>query len=94
MVLAYIYIYIYIYTQQVQDLLPKPCYDMTTFFFFLFPVLFVPKTKVNMCYIVMTVLFNESNEVLMVQEAKKSCSGLWYLPAGRLEPNESLVVSA
>ena len=74
--------------------MPVPCYDMMTFFFFLFPVLFVPKTKVNMCYIVMTVLFNESNEVLMVQEAKKSCSGLWYLPAGRLEPNESLVVSA
>lgn len=58
------------------------------------PVQFVPKTKVNMCYIVMTVLFNESNQVLMVQEAKKSCSGSWYLPAGRLEPNESLVVSA
>ena len=31
-------------------------------------------------------------EVLMMQEAKPSCRGLWYLPAGRLEPNESLEV--
>ena len=93
MVLAYIYIYIH-NRFRICCQYQLPCYDMMTFFFFLFPVLFVPKTKVNMCYIVMTVLFNESNEVLMVQEAKKSCSGLWYLPAGRLEPNESLVVSA
>jgi 8-oxo-dGTP pyrophosphatase MutT (NUDIX family) len=40
----------------------------------------------------MTVIFKE-NKVLMVQEAKKECNGYWYLPAGRLEPNERLIVS-
>ena len=28
----------------------------------------------------------------MVQEAKASCRGKWYLPAGRMERNESIVV--
>lgn len=27
----------------------------------------------------------------MIQEAKASCAGKWYLPAGRVEPNENLV---
>ena len=53
---------------------------------------FVPKTKVSIGYIVVTVLFNESNQVLLIQEAKKSCHGTWYLPAGRLELNETFVV--
>lgn len=26
----------------------------------------------------------------MMQEAKATCSGKWYLPAGRVEPNENL----
>jgi len=30
--------------------------------------------------------------VLMIQEAKPSCRGQWYLPAGRMEKNESIVV--
>ena len=29
----------------------------------------------------------------MVQEAKPSCRGKWYLPAGRMERDESIVVS-
>ena len=29
----------------------------------------------------------------MVQEAKPSCRGKWYLPAGRMERNETIVVS-
>lgn len=37
------------------------------------------------------VLINEDNEVLMIQEAKKSCAGLWYLPAGRMEKGENIV---
>ena len=28
----------------------------------------------------------------MMQEAKKSCYGLWYLPAGRMELNETIEV--
>jgi len=40
----------------------------------------------------MAVIINEKNEILMMQEAKSSCAGQWYLPAGRVEPNESIMV--
>lgn len=43
----------------------------------------------NVCYIVTAVVINEGR-VLMMREAKKSCRGTWYLPAGRVEKNESL----
>ncbi|XP_038845629.1 8-oxo-dGDP phosphatase NUDT18 isoform X1 [Salvelinus namaycush] len=42
-------------------------------------------------YIVSAVIFNEKNEVLMVQEAKENCYKQWYLPAGRMEEGESIV---
>ena len=45
----------------------------------------------NVCYIVCGVVV-ERGRVLMVQEAKPSCRGKWYLPAGRMERNESIVV--
>jgi len=45
----------------------------------------------NAVYIVAAVLFDEQNRVLLIQEAKTSCYGKWYLPAGRVEPHESLV---
>jgi len=51
------------------------------------------QTKFNVCYIVAAVVWNEAEEVLLIQEAKASCRGKWYLPAGRVEPNESLAVS-
>ena len=41
----------------------------------------------------MAVIINEKNEILMMQEAKSSCAGQWYLPAGRVEPNESIMVT-
>ncbi|KAF1388991.1 hypothetical protein PFLUV_G00068790 [Perca fluviatilis] len=41
-------------------------------------------------YIVCAVIFNEKEEVLMVQEAKPDCYKQWYLPAGRVEVGESL----
>ncbi|KPP68786.1 hypothetical protein Z043_112508 [Scleropages formosus] len=47
--------------------------------------------KKTVCYIVCAVIFNEKNEVLMVQEAKLECHGRWYLPAGRMERSESIV---
>lgn len=53
---------------------------------------FVPVVKNNVTYIVMAVLFNEDGEVLMMQEAKSSCAGQWYLPAGRMEPGEDIQV--
>lgn len=31
--------------------------------------------------------------VLLVQEAKPECRGTWYLPAGRMEPGESIVAA-
>ena len=45
-----------------------------------------------MVYIVAAVLF-DGEKLLLIQEAKPSCRGMWYLPAGRMEPNETIVVS-
>lgn len=44
----------------------------------------------NVTYIVCGVIFNDKDEVLMVQEAKQDCYKQWYLPAGRVEVGESL----
>lgn len=44
----------------------------------------------TVCYIVGAVVINDQGRVLMMREAKKSCQGTWYLPAGRVEKNESL----
>ncbi|XP_077418533.1 8-oxo-dGDP phosphatase NUDT18 [Vanacampus margaritifer] len=44
----------------------------------------------NVTYIVCAVIFNDKEEVLMVQEAKQDCYKKWYLPAGRVEVGESL----
>ncbi|XP_058791810.1 8-oxo-dGDP phosphatase NUDT18 [Phymastichus coffea] len=52
---------------------------------------YVPICQKTVTYIVAAVLINEHDEVLMMQEAKASCLGKWYLPAGRVEPNENLL---
>lgn len=54
---------------------------------------YVPVTKSTVTYIVLVVLVNSEDEVLMMQEAKSTCAGQWYLPAGRVEPGENLHVS-
>ena len=41
------------------------------------PDKFVPRTKVNVGYIVSAVIINEAGKILLVQEAKRSCRGLW-----------------
>ncbi|CAH1709126.1 8-oxo-dGDP phosphatase NUDT18 [Aphis gossypii] len=51
---------------------------------------YVPVTKSTVTYIVLVVLVNSEDEVLMMQEAKSTCAGQWYLPAGRVEPGENL----
>jgi len=51
---------------------------------------YIPKLNKNVCYIVAAVLINESGEVLMMQEAKRSCAGQWYLPAGHIEAGETI----
>lgn len=55
---------------------------------------FVPVLSSSVTYIVACILVNDKNEVLMMQEAKTSCAGKWYLPAGRMERGESIVQAA
>ncbi|CAB3226743.1 unnamed protein product [Arctia plantaginis] len=55
------------------------------------PSNFKPVLGSNVTYVVACVIINEANEVLMMQEAKESCAGKWYLPAGRMETGESIV---
>lgn len=40
----------------------------------------------------MGVLIDDEGKVLMMQEAKRSCAGQWYLPAGKMEPGEDIEV--
>ncbi|XP_014285989.1 8-oxo-dGDP phosphatase NUDT18 [Halyomorpha halys] len=51
---------------------------------------FVPVVKDTVTYIALAVLFNNEGDVLLMQEAKRSCAGQWYLPAGRMEPGETI----
>lgn len=39
-------------------------------------------------------VIKNDNKYLLVQEAKEKCRGKWNLPAGRLEPNETIVDGA
>lgn len=55
---------------------------------------FVPVLGKTVTYIVACVLINEHDEVLMMQEAKETCAGKWYLPAGRMEKDELIVDAA
>ncbi|XP_065226432.1 8-oxo-dGDP phosphatase NUDT18 isoform X2 [Planococcus citri] len=52
---------------------------------------YTPITKSTVTYIVLAILINEDDEFLMMQEAKSSCAGQWYLPAGRIEPGENIL---
>ncbi|XP_035450335.1 8-oxo-dGDP phosphatase NUDT18 [Spodoptera frugiperda] len=58
------------------------------------PSNFKPVLGSNVTYVVACVIVNQSNEVLMMQEAKESCAGKWYLPAGRMEKGETIVQAA
>ncbi|KAM4836963.1 8-oxo-dGDP phosphatase NUDT18 isoform 2-T2 [Thomomys bottae] len=49
------------------------------------------RLRKNVCYVVVAVFLNEQDEVLLIQEAKRECRGTWYLPAGRMEPGETIV---
>ena len=55
---------------------------------------FRPRVNENVVYIVSAVLFNNFGEVLMIQESRKEKGkGKWYLPAGRVDTEESYEVS-
>jgi len=58
------------------------------------PLDFTPVVKKSVVYIVGAVIFNEKGEVLMMQEAKSSCAGQWYLPAGKMEAGEDIAEAA
>lgn len=50
-----------------------------------------------MTYIVAGIIIRNSSsdgipEMLLIQEAKKKCYGKWYLPAGHVEPGETIEV--
>ncbi|XP_006864468.1 PREDICTED: 8-oxo-dGDP phosphatase NUDT18 [Chrysochloris asiatica] len=49
------------------------------------------RLRKNVCYVVLAVFLNDQDEVLLIQEAKRECRGSWYLPAGRMEPGETIV---
>ncbi|XP_014481362.1 PREDICTED: 8-oxo-dGDP phosphatase NUDT18 isoform X2 [Dinoponera quadriceps] len=52
---------------------------------------YIPVCLKTVTYIVAAVVINDQGEMLMIQEAKASCNGKWYLPAGRVEKNEDLL---
>ena len=52
-----------------------------------------PLVGYNVCYIVAVVIFDE-DKVLLMQEAKSSCLGKWYLPAGKVEVGENFYEAA
>ncbi|XP_022122552.2 8-oxo-dGDP phosphatase NUDT18 [Pieris rapae] len=58
------------------------------------PSNFKPILGSNVTYVVACVILNEKNEILMMQEAKESCAGKWYLPAGRMEKDETIIQAA
>ncbi|KAM3720895.1 putative nudix hydrolase [Dirofilaria immitis] len=50
---------------------------------------------VNIAYITVGIIFRERDdgnlELLLTQEAKQRCLGKWYIPAGRVEPGETIL---
>ena len=47
----------------------------------------------NACYVVSTIVM-EGDKVLLIQEANPGIKGLWYLPAGLIDPNETIATAA
>ncbi|CAG9535323.1 unnamed protein product [Cercopithifilaria johnstoni] len=49
----------------------------------------------NIAYVTVGIIFRERNdgnlELLLTQEAKRQCLGKWYIPAGRVEPGETIL---
>jgi 8-oxo-dGDP phosphatase len=41
--------------------------------------------------IVLNLVFNDKDDILLIQEAKNHSRGLWFLPAGKVKEGESIV---
>lgn len=55
----------------------------------------IPIIQTSVYYIAGCIIFNDAgDQILLVEEAKKRCRGKWYLPLGKIEPNESLAEGA
>lgn len=101
----YIYIYLYVYNERDRKRSSESIFLYVKLFLFSCKTrLYVytdakpghVTTHVPIClktvtYIVAAVVINDQGEILMMQEAKASCSGKWYLPAGRVCKNENLI---
>eukprot|EP00475_Leptophrys_vorax_P032555 TRINITY_DN5038_c0_g1_i1.p1 TRINITY_DN5038_c0_g1~~TRINITY_DN5038_c0_g1_i1.p1 ORF type:complete len:319 (+),score=87.10 TRINITY_DN5038_c0_g1_i1:52-1008(+) len=48
----------------------------------------------NAIIIVAFLLVDEHDKVVLMQEAKPTCRGQWYIPAGKVDKNESLITAA
>ena len=53
----------------------------------------MPVVQRTVCYVACAVLIDEEGKILLTQEGFMPCLGQWYLPAGRVDPNETLIVS-
>ncbi|VDK55436.1 unnamed protein product, partial [Gongylonema pulchrum] len=52
------------------------------------------RCRENIVYIGVGIIIREEHgelEILLAQEAKRRCFGKWYVPAGRIEPGETLL---
>ena len=68
-------------------------YFLYLYFYFSTAEQFIPLVKKTVGYIVCGIIFDDCGRILMMQEAKSSCFGTWYVPAGRMETGENLLVS-
>ena len=50
------------------------------------------KIRQNITYIVAAIVIQDG-KVLLTQEASHTIRGKWYLPCGKMEPNETIAVS-
>jgi ADP-ribose pyrophosphatase YjhB (NUDIX family) len=44
--------------------------------------------------IIVAVVIVKDDKILLIQEAKESCKGQWYLPAGKMEKGETIISAA
>ena len=49
------------------------------------------RLRKNVCYIAGGLAVRE-DKILLIQEGMPSCRGTWYLPCGRVDPNETIEV--